>query len=247
MNDEERVFSLSYDVSGVVDRQTRVAVVADTLAGLFPSEIVGWAELGVTGGARTTLLTRTGPERDTVTSLVAENAYRHPMGTHMQAHPTSVEAVRMSDLIALREWREHQIFAELFKPIGVRYQLAIPVPPHPTGKVQAWAMSRSTRDFSDRSVELAGRLQPLLSALNVLGTVRAQPSAAEGALLTEREHEVLELIAAGLTAQQIGYMLRISARTVNTHTEHLYAKLDVHDRVSAAAFLNSERRTRKGE
>ncbi|MFY0409088.1 response regulator transcription factor [Solicola sp. PLA-1-18] len=52
-------------------------------------------------------------------------------------------------------------------------------------------------------------------------------------LLTEREQAVLVLLERGLTAAQIGRRLGISAATVRKHLEHVYAKLGVHDRLSA--------------
>jgi DNA-binding CsgD family transcriptional regulator len=54
-------------------------------------------------------------------------------------------------------------------------------------------------------------------------------------MLTSREIEVLRLAALGMTAQAIARALWISPRTVGKHLENAYAKLDVHDRISALA------------
>ncbi len=51
--------------------------------------------------------------------------------------------------------------------------------------------------------------------------------------LTERESEILELIAKGLSNTEAGRVLKISAATIRTHLEHIYAKLDVTNRVEA--------------
>ncbi|MBN1318087.1 MAG: response regulator transcription factor [Anaerolineales bacterium] len=53
--------------------------------------------------------------------------------------------------------------------------------------------------------------------------------------LTERELEVLELLARGLTNNEIGDSLVISANTVKRHLKAIYKKLDVHTRSAAAA------------
>ena len=53
--------------------------------------------------------------------------------------------------------------------------------------------------------------------------------------LTPREREILELLAEGLTMQQIGRRLSISPRTVETHVAKLYRKLAVRTRVQAIA------------
>jgi two-component system response regulator FixJ len=47
------------------------------------------------------------------------------------------------------------------------------------------------------------------------------------AQLSEREHEVLGLIVAGLTNKEIGRALDLSPRTVETHRANLFAKLEV--------------------
>lgn len=48
--------------------------------------------------------------------------------------------------------------------------------------------------------------------------------------LTEREREVLVLIADGLTNVKIAEKLSISVKTVQTHRTHIMEKLDLHDR-----------------
>jgi PAS domain S-box-containing protein len=53
--------------------------------------------------------------------------------------------------------------------------------------------------------------------------------------LTAREVAVLQLAARGNSAAQIAELLTISRSTVKTHFEHVYAKLDVPDRVAAVA------------
>jgi len=54
--------------------------------------------------------------------------------------------------------------------------------------------------------------------------------------LTEREREVLTLIAQGLTNQQIGEKLFISIKTVQAHRANLMEKLDLHDAVELTKF-----------
>jgi HD-GYP domain-containing protein (c-di-GMP phosphodiesterase class II) len=54
--------------------------------------------------------------------------------------------------------------------------------------------------------------------------------------LTERELEVLRLLAGGSTKRQIAGELFISHSTVHTHTVHIYAKCDVSTRAGLAMF-----------
>lgn len=54
--------------------------------------------------------------------------------------------------------------------------------------------------------------------------------------LTAREVEVLRLVAAGSSNQEIADTLVISERTVNSHLVHIFNKLGVNSRAAAAAF-----------
>jgi DNA-binding NarL/FixJ family response regulator len=54
--------------------------------------------------------------------------------------------------------------------------------------------------------------------------------------LTERELEVLRLIARGLSNAEIGQELHISDTTVKTHITHIFQKLDLRDRVQAVVL-----------
>lgn len=56
---------------------------------------------------------------------------------------------------------------------------------------------------------------------------------AESELLSEREKEVLILLAAGHTNAEIAEKLFVSSNTVKTHLSNLYLKLDVNRRTQA--------------
>ena len=48
--------------------------------------------------------------------------------------------------------------------------------------------------------------------------------------LTDREREILRLVARGLSNEEIGAELFISPATVKTHLARIMSKLDAHDR-----------------
>lgn len=58
--------------------------------------------------------------------------------------------------------------------------------------------------------------------------------------LTEREREVLDLLAQGLTNQGIGEKLFISANTVKRHLKSVFEKLGVSNRAAAAALVTRD-------
>jgi HD-GYP domain-containing protein (c-di-GMP phosphodiesterase class II) len=68
------------------------------------------------------------------------------------------------------------------------------------------------------------------------GVVR-KPRASFPAGLSEREVEVLRLVARGLTDKEVASKLGISHRTVHHHNKHAYDKIGVSTRAAAALFL----------
>jgi DNA-binding NarL/FixJ family response regulator len=85
-----------------------------------------------------------------------------------------------------------------------------------------------------RAVRAAARGEAVLSptvATRLLGQVR-QPAREP---LSQRELEVLTLIARGATNREAASRLFISEATVKTHLLHVYAKLGVNDRAAAVA------------
>jgi DNA-binding NarL/FixJ family response regulator len=73
----------------------------------------------------------------------------------------------------------------------------------------------------------------------VLGEYRRLAGADRGPAvpaLTDRETDVLRLVAKGLTARQIGERLGVSHRTVETHVQSTLRKLHLHNRVQLARY-----------
>jgi DNA-binding NarL/FixJ family response regulator len=59
---------------------------------------------------------------------------------------------------------------------------------------------------------------------------------ASGPRLTERETEILRLVAKGLSSRQIAERLVLSHRTVQNHTQNVLAKLQLHNRVELTRY-----------
>lgn len=53
--------------------------------------------------------------------------------------------------------------------------------------------------------------------------------------LTDRERQVLVLVAQGLTSAQTGAALFVTTDTVKSHLSRIYLKLGVHNRAAAVA------------
>jgi DNA-binding NarL/FixJ family response regulator len=54
--------------------------------------------------------------------------------------------------------------------------------------------------------------------------------------LTNREIEILKLIATGRANKQIAYRLAISEKTVRNHVSNMYEKLKICDRTQAVLY-----------
>lgn len=64
-------------------------------------------------------------------------------------------------------------------------------------------------------------------------TIEQEYSYSLGDLLTEREIQVLQGVADGLTSKKIGARLTITESTVKTHVRRIFRKLGARDRVHA--------------
>ncbi len=97
-----------------------------------------------------------------------------------------------------------------------------------------YLLKDSPREDLLRDVRAAARGEAALSpsvATRLLGQVRAPAQEP----LSQREFEVLELVARGATNREAAAKLFISEATVKTHLLHIYAKLGVSDRAAAVA------------
>jgi len=69
----------------------------------------------------------------------------------------------------------------------------------------------------------------------------ARPPEDRLGVLTEREREVLEYLAAGIGRAETATRLGVSVNTVRSHIQNLIAKLGVHTTLEAVAVRNSQR------
>ncbi|WP_416343763.1 helix-turn-helix transcriptional regulator [Isoptericola peretonis] len=113
-----------------------------------------------------------------------------------------------------------------------------------------WAQAlRAAGDVPAAEVEAAEALgeadamgaAPLVDAIRAWGRRARVPlpgTRRTTSLLTEREEEVLTLVAQGLSNRQIGERLYISTKTVSVHVSNLLAKLGVSGRAEAVAVAH---------
>jgi DNA-binding NarL/FixJ family response regulator len=87
-----------------------------------------------------------------------------------------------------------------------------------------------------REVAAGGRyVHPALGARLIFAEAK-QKARDEADPLSEREHEVLRLLALGYTNQEIAKQLYISVRTAETHRSHIMQKLRLTTRAQLVAY-----------
>jgi DNA-binding NarL/FixJ family response regulator len=73
----------------------------------------------------------------------------------------------------------------------------------------------------------------------LLDAVSPAPAPPPAVPLTDRELQILRLIAAGATNRQIATRLHLSQGTVKNHISHILARLDLRDRTQAAIYAHT--------
>jgi LuxR family maltose regulon positive regulatory protein len=114
----------------------------------------------------------------------------------------------------------------------------------PEGYIRSFAdegvlMARLLYQAAEKNVapEYVGRLLAASSTLELKPVDQAsrQAESPRAEALTERELEVLRLIAEGLSNREVAQQLFLSLSTVKVHTHNIYGKLDVSSRTQAIA------------
>ena len=133
---------------------------------------------------------------------------------------------------AIRELAERRIPSRIL--VLTTYDSDSDVVPAIEAGATGYLLKDSPREDLYRAVRAASRGESVLAS-SVATRLMSQLREPAQDALSERELEVLALIAQGLTNRGAAARLFISEATVKTHLLHIYAKLDVNDRAAAVA------------
>ena len=130
-------------------------------------------------------------------------------------------------------WRE---VVRLFEEFGDAYEL-VRAQVVLASVLRAAGEAAEAREVGDAAREGARRLgaTPLVEQLRAIGSAPARHEAGSD-VLTPREAEILQLVAAGRTNGEIGKQLFISTKTVSVHVSNILGKLGAAGRTEAAAI-----------
>lgn len=139
-----------------------------------------------------------------------------------------------------RAFQESRIMRTYGRAAGLGRYVLVPLSSDPSVSRRV-LVNRPADDvpFTDDEMRMLRLLQPHVDA--AVGRALTGRSGEE--LLTQRELEILGYIRGGRSTQDIAAALWLSPRTVRKHLENVYAKLGVHSRAEAVAYLNGQRST----
>jgi two-component system, NarL family, response regulator DevR len=179
-------------------------------------------------------------EEDGDIQVVAEAAEGELAKQLIQAHLPDVVIldIRMPGAtgIEVTRWIREQAI-----PVGILILTAYDDDPFIVAAIQAGANGYVLKNAEADQITAAVRavyggqsaLSPVITQKLMSHMAGATPPEKLVEPLTEREQEVLQLAASGLTNRGIGLKLEISDRTVQGHLASIYAKLQVGSRTEA--------------
>ena len=214
---------------------------AETLAALVelvPADLIDYCDLDRVRRCALDYV-EVAPSADDDWELFWRIADEHPLCHHQQAY-TDFSATRLSDVISRPRLVNSRVYAEWFRPTGIAAELEVGIAPSRI-RTRNFILDRTHGDFSDRDRAVLEAVRPHLCRIYEMTELRRAVGDSEPEdldRLTDREAEILELVAAGLTNAGIAERLWISPGTVKKHLENVYAKLGVTNRTAAAARLS---------
>jgi DNA-binding CsgD family transcriptional regulator len=168
-------------------------------------------------------------ELDEVCRLFVEEEEAIPPQTRFMLRP-----LRLSDVLTVQEQRKRKLWWYIERHLG-EDGVWVWLPAPEEGVLRRIAFGGKKRGgISDRNVRILELLMPhLVQLYRRAAARRAAPVESSG--LTPRELEVMSLVDAGKTNEEIARILWLSPRTVSKHLENVFEKLGVTNRTAAAA------------
>jgi DNA-binding CsgD family transcriptional regulator len=240
------------EVQGMLELDELIDGMLDALHRNVPSDYVSLNDVGPDTERVLSVMTPDAPQY--LYQAYGEFAFQNPL---MLRYMETLDGrpYRFSDVTTTEELHQLDLYKHVYAPMSVEHQMAFTLPATP-GRVIAIALSRADPDYTDAELEVVERARPFLIqawrnaidhtalrdelAARPLGPTGDDGAAVEGLRargLTERQAQVLALIARGRSNRDAGAILGISDRTVQKHLEHCYRALEVPGRSAASEMV----------
>jgi len=169
--------------------------------------------------------------------LIARNESDEALRQLARLHETTESAGRKIEILALRAKGEKERAADILAQVLVLaepegYVRTFVNEGLPMAELLSRVLEAQQRRRPDPPVP-AHYLRKLLAAIERDASDTAPPDTGLPEPLSEREREVLQLIASGKSNRRISTELFVSVGTVKTHINNVYHKLDAHSRTQA--------------
>jgi len=234
-----RAVRLADDLAELDDPADFADVALPALAGLIGCDVLTYNEIGPAPGQVRYAEYPDGALDPATQQVFAAYVREHPRVKYYRS-TNGREPVMISDFLSRQQFHRLGLYTEFFRRIPVEHQIAVSLRVS-SDQVVGIALNRARTDFTEADRALLRILRaPLLAALR---RARARTSAM-GALppfpprpggLTDRETQILQLVAFGRTDCAIARQLGVSPRTIAKHLEHIYRKLGVANRAAAVS------------
>ena len=241
----EAALAFSAELMAATPRRERVdEFIVERLGVLVGAEVIDYAEVDCRQGSAIRLLRGTrfpGPMRPPNAAewhlVETQNPFSAYAATTRSLHFT---AKRLTDVTDMRVFRKTELSAIM--GYGLPHDMQTWMPSW-RGTLCSLEFARTGRDFTERDVAFVDAVRPALIAYDgqraLADMLRRLDATADSAdidtPLSDREHEVLDLVAEGASNAEIAQRLWISPATVRKHLEHIYDKLHVGNRTAALA------------
>ncbi|MDX6198630.1 MAG: hypothetical protein QOJ79_1781 [Actinomycetota bacterium] len=160
--------------------------------------------------------------------------WRHYEGSLSCSHPTRTgddRSVTMrSDFYSTREWTKTPMYVDVMRDSGVLFELMCPMPNVVRRSKRLLFFRSGSIDFTEQDRFVLALLRPHLMEM-----LRASNNGEHASELTERQHELMRLVADGRTNAEIAATLHLSPHTVRTHLMNIFDRLGVTTRAAAVA------------
>jgi DNA-binding NarL/FixJ family response regulator len=160
------------------------------------------------------------------------DAVRRARALHPDVILMDLRMPELDGVAAIRALAAHHVTARVL--VLTTYDTDADVLPAIEAGATGYLLKDAPRSELFRAVRAAAHGETVLSPA-VASRLVAQVRSPNDDALSDREHEVLSLIAKGASNRDAAARLSISEATVKTHLLHIYAKLGVSDRAAAVA------------
>lgn len=242
--DGSRLLQTLHDLYSLAPPEAFPATVLRAVRALIPCDGASFNMVELASGRVRALADPMDSSGGSLVPAFAAHLHQHPVIAHVTATGDR-RALAISDFLQPVDFHRLGLYGDFFRLLGFEDQLSVSVPVEAGRWIVGVALNRAGH-FGDVDRQLLDALAPHVATayrntVRYAASLRSEPSgsdlvgqaAAALARLTDRQLEVLRLLAGGASTWEIARRLDVSAATVRKHLENVFTRLGVGSRVQA--------------